>query len=78
MIVEFLSIIETLPFKLSGEGFGLIPNITYTTDKLATLVARQATKKAKKDIDKKIKKKGDDLKKKLEEELKKKLKGFSL
>lgn len=76
--IEQLTAQSNIPFKLSGEGFGLLPNITYTTDKLATLVARQATKKAKKDIDKKIKKKGDDLKKKLEEELKKKLKGFSL
>jgi hypothetical protein len=69
---------ELIPFKLSGEGFGLLPNISYTTDQLATLAAKVATKKAKKDIDRKIKKKSKDLKKKLEDELKKKFKGFKL
>ncbi|MCT4642628.1 MAG: hypothetical protein N4A33_10075 [Bacteriovoracaceae bacterium] len=47
----------TIPFMLTGNGYGVMPYAKYTTDKLATGAAKKAVNKAKKDIKKKAKKK---------------------
>lgn len=58
---------KDLPIRLKGKGFVLLPDLGYTTGKLASSKGKQV-----------IKKEGDKLKKKLEKKAKDLLKGFKL
>ena len=74
-----------IPFKLSGQGFSILPELKYTTVKLAEMAKRKVSRSIKKQIKKKVKKEGKKLQKnikkeqqKLETNLKNKLKGIRL
>ena len=62
---------KDMPYQLKGKGFGLLPDVGYTTEKLVSAVAKKQVKKESKKIEKKIKKEA-------EKKLKKLFKGFKL
>jgi hypothetical protein len=60
-----------IPYLMRGEGYVLLPNISYTAERLASGAAKEAVKKETKKIKKKLKKEA-------EKKIKNLLKGFKL